>query len=152
MPGSELTFISQGTAVRKSLSDVFEFQVFIAILKFKITYGLIFFFIYFFKILTHQTKNTIKQESAKEIYLFVYPTWQVQTAHLLNPKGGMYGCHLLPSGWNLSFPPRVHPRPEAVAGWEQVAQHSPAGMIGSLHVVTGQIISSHTTRPRWQLE
>ena len=22
-------------------------------------------------------------------------TWQVQTAHLLNPKGGMYGCHLI---------------------------------------------------------
>ena len=32
-------------------------------------------------------------------YFFVlYITLQVQIAHLLNPKGGMYGCHLLPAG------------------------------------------------------
>ena len=64
----------------------------------------------------------------------------------------MYGCQRLPSGWNRLCSPRVQPRPESAAvDGEQVAQHSPAGMIGSEQIVVGQTISSHTTDPRWQL-
>ena len=114
---------------------------------------------HFTKIFSFRHKFTNLQEGAG-IFFFTnkncknvaHLTWQVQTAHRLKPNGGMYGCQRLPSGWNRLCSPRVQPRPESAAvDGEQVAQHSPAGMIGSEQIVVGQTISSHTTDPRWQL-
>merc|ERR1719385_446922 len=73
-----------------------------------------------------------------------------QQAGILSPKGGMYGCHLLPAGWNTETPPNLQLRPESVCRLHE-EQHSPSMITGSVQLVGGQTIASHTTFPRWQL-
>lgn len=74
-------------------------------------------------------------------------------AHLLKPKGGMYGCHRLPAGWKKESPPKLQPRPSLAPGPGplQVGQQAPSSMIGAEQLVGGHTIGSHWTFPRWQL-
>lgn len=68
---------------------------------------------------TPLSKLTAKRKK-KEKFKFFLNYWffkkiiqltsQTQTAHLLNPKGGKYGCQRLPAGWNFWSPSKWQPR------------------------------------------